>query len=153
MKTFGFALCSLLLAGSAHAQNLATSPEKGFGPSTQEEVLDTSSKRATIEVWFSGGHKERFVFEEGARTTVEEKGLTLRKVGLAEMEMGAKKLRVEVLREELRPDAFHVRTLRVMETTLTTGTTSTMVVLAPGESKTDTVPGEGTTQLTIKRLR
>lgn len=153
MKTLGLALCALLLASAANAQNLVASPEKGFSPSTQEEVLDTSSKRAHIEVWFSGGHKERFVFEEGARSVVEENGLALRRVGLAEMEMGAKKLHVAVTREDLRPDAFHVRTLRVMDTTMATGTTNTMVVLAPGESKTSLVPGEGTTEMTIKRLR
>ena len=66
MKKLGFALAALLLANSGYAQTPMPSAEKSFTPSTQEElVLDTSSKRAHVEVWFSGGQKERFVFEEG----------------------------------------------------------------------------------------
>ena len=153
MKHVKWALCVLFLATGAHAQNLVASPEKGFSPSTQEEmVLDASSKRAHIEVWFSGGHKERFVFEEGARSIVEEEGLALRRVGLAEMEMGDKKLRVEVLREDLQPDAFHVRTLRVMDMATPTARTKTMVLLVPGDSAS-VGAGMGNTQMSIKRLR
>lgn len=153
MKKLGLALCALLLASGAHAQNLVPSPDKGFSPSTQEEVvLDTSSKRATIEVWFSGGHKERFVFEEGARSIVEENGLALRKVGLADMEVGGKKLRVEVLREDLQPDAFHVRTLRVVDMGMPITTTKMMVFLVPGNSASDSA-GMYNTQMTVKRLR
>ena len=73
MKKLGFALAALLLANSGYAQTPMPSAEKSFTPSTQEElVLDTSSKRAHVEVWFSGGQKERFVFEEGTLSVIEK---------------------------------------------------------------------------------
>ena len=151
MKKLGFALAALLLANSGYAQTPMPSAEKSFTPSTQEElVLDTSSKRAHVEVWFSGGQKERFVFEEGTLSVIEKNGIALRQVGKAHIEMGSRKLHVVVTREDLKPDVFHVQAM--VGTDMQTGTSNAHMVLTPGEQKTMDMPSIPT-QISIKRLR
>lgn len=113
-----------------------------------EAINKDTQLAARIEVWFSGSQNERFVFEEGDSAVVQEKGVGLRTVGTAAIEMGARKTSVVVQREDAKPEVFHTRFV-----TSGGGKLDAVLTLQIGEEKTVNLVGGKPTKVTIKRLR
>lgn len=113
-----------------------------------EAINKDTQLAARIEVWFSGSQSSRFVFEESDSALAQEKGIALRTVGTASIEMGARKASVSVQREEAKPEVFHTRFM-----VSGGGKLDAVMTLQIGEEKTVSLVGGKPTQVTVKRLR
>lgn len=111
-------------------------------------LVQNTHSTARIEVMFSGSQSDRFIFDENAGAVFQHKGLAMRTVGMADIEMGARKTRVGVMREDAKPEMFHTHF-----DTAGGGTVNAVLALQVGEEKTVSLVGGKPTKVTVKRLR